>query len=101
MKGKQQKSRQIKRRNRPAVSFREAVLFWKGKNKVQEQRGLQQPRSNIAPVNRPVKRIQLAAVVKGVKGKRDQAENVEMSRARSSPAAEQHIQPDSKVNQPY
>src|ERR1700733_2614396 len=62
-----------------------------------QQRGLQEERDNIGPIDRVVKRIQLAGVMKAVKNERGQAKNVEMNRAWSVPAADEYKQADKNI----
>src|SRR5579862_1376285 len=62
-----------------------------------EKRGLQHPRRFVGPVDDVVERIQLAAVMKAVKNKRDQAENVEMHRSRRIPPARENEESNEQV----
>src|SRR5690348_4174119 len=64
-----------------------------------QQRWLQQQCNHVAPINRPVERVQFAAVVKTIKNKRNQAENVEVNRTRRVPSSHKNKQSDKKVKQ--
>ena len=54
------------------------ALLREGQDKMQEQGRLQQPGRDVAPVNRPVKIVQFAGELEGVKDERNQAEDIEM-----------------------
>ncbi len=75
------------------------AFFREGQNKVQEQSRLQQPGHHVAPVDNPVKIVQLAGELEGVEDERDQAENVEMGGTRGRPSAQQHIEPNAQIDQ--
>ncbi len=49
-----------------------------GQDEMQKQSRLQQPGGNVAPIDRPVKLVQLSGELEGVKDERNQAENIEM-----------------------
>ena len=66
---------------------------------MEEQRRLQRSGQNPAPVDSPVKAVQLAGVVKRVKNKRGQAKDVKMSRTRSGPPPEQDVESDGEIDQ--
>ena len=66
---------------------------------MQKQCRLQYPRSDIAPQDNGVKKIELAGVVKGIKDCGNQAEDVEMGGFRGSPAPEQNVNADPQVDQ--
>src|SRR5262249_27756279 len=76
-----------------------AAALRKHQSEVDEQRRLIQQGCDVGPVDNPVKRIQLAAVVKAVKNERDKAEDVEMNGARSVPAAREDEKADKKVQE--
>src|ERR1700730_11075958 len=56
-------SRQIERRNRPAMLADELPPFRKGQHEVQEERRLQQPRDLIGPEDTPVESVEFTDVV--------------------------------------
>ena len=66
---------------------------------MQEQRRLQHPGDDVAPVDRPVEVVQLAGVLERIRDERDQAENVEMRGAWRRPAAQQNVNTDAQINQ--
>ena len=68
---------------------------------MQEQRGLQDPRSYVEPINGPVEQIQLARVSEGVKDKRGQAEYIEVARVAGRPAAEKDEGADQEIEQSH
>ncbi len=97
--GQQHASRDIDRGNHPAMLADEVALLREGQNKMQKQSRLQQPRHHIAPVDRPVKFVQLSAELEGVENERNQAENVEVGRTGRRPAAQQDVKPDAEIDQ--
>src|ERR1700730_2466939 len=76
-----------------------ASALWKHEREVHQQSGLQQQRNDVAPIDGPVKRIQLAAVMEAVEHKRDQAKNVEMNGSRCVPAAKKNKKADEEIEQ--
>src|SRR5690348_18092982 len=66
---------------------------------MQQQSRHKQPRYHFRPINLPVKRIQLSAVVKRPKDERSQAENVEVRGAGGVPAANENEQADEEIQQ--
>ena len=70
-----------------------------GQDEMQKQSRLQQPGGNVAPIDRPVKLVQLSGELEGVKDERNQAENIEMRGTRRRPAPQQNIKPDAQVDQ--
>ena len=64
---------------------------------MQKERGLQYPRGNVDPINRPVKQVQLAGVGKSVKSKRRQAEDIKMAGFARRPAPEEDKRTDEEV----
>ena len=76
-------------------------LLWKGQDKMQKQRGLEQAGDDIAPVNAPIESVEFSGVVERIKNKRSQTENIKMQRTGRSPAPQQHIQADSKIDCRY
>ncbi len=99
MDSQQQCSGNINRRNDPAMPADKAALLRESQDKMQEQGRLQQPGGNVAPVDRPVKLVQLSGEFEGVKDERDQAKNIEMGRTRRRPAPQQNIKPDAEIDQ--
>ncbi len=65
---------------------------------MQKQGRLQDSGGDVAPINGPVEVVQLAGVLEGIGNERYQAENIEVGGSRRSPAAQQHVKPDAKVN---
>src|SRR5262249_55525220 len=88
--GQQQQTRCVEQGNQPRMPTNTQVLLRKLEHEVQQQYGLQHVRENIAPVNRPVKRVQLSAEMEGVKYERNQAKNVEVRRSRGGPSPTKH-----------
>ena len=95
----QQHPRDINRRDDPAMLADKAALLRESQDKMQEQRRLQQPGRNVAPVDGPVKLVQLSGELEGVKDERNQAENIEVRGTRRRPAPQQNIEPDAQVDQ--
>ncbi len=81
---------QVDQAEQPAAARDEAALtgavLREGEREVQKERRLQRARDDGAPVDRPVKGVQLAGVLEGVEDERCEAEDVEVRgvRARSS-----------------
>src|SRR5277367_5795799 len=90
--------RQVSGGDQPAAN---APAFRKSQGKVQEERGLQGAGNDVAPEDDLIERVELAGVFEGVKRKRRQAENVEMGRVGRSPAPEEDIESDSKIDECY
>src|ERR1700730_1621909 len=76
-----------------------AALLREGQNEMQEQSGLQKPGRDVAPVDSPVKLVQLSSELEGVENERDQAEDIEMRGARCRPAPQQNVKPDAQIDQ--
>ncbi len=68
---------------------------------MQEERGLQDPRGNVEPINRPVKQVQLAGVSKGVKDKGRQAKDIKVAGFARRPAPEKDEGADEEVEQAH
>ncbi len=85
--------------NDPAILADKGALLREGQDEMQEQCGLKQPCRNVAPVDNPVKLVQLSGELEGVKDERDQAENIEMRGTRRRPASQQNIKPDPQIDQ--
>src|ERR1700679_2676851 len=66
---------------------------------MQKQRRLQRLSQDLAPVDCPVKCIELAGVIERIQDKRGQAKDVKVGCPRSRPPPEENIEPDRQVNQ--
>ena len=64
-----------------------------------EQRGLQENRNHVPPIDSPVKRIQLSGVMKTEQNEGDEAENIEVNGARRIPPAHKNKKTDEKIKQ--
>src|SRR6185312_5397888 len=62
-------SRQIGKGNSPGMVCQQLTGLWESQRKMQEQCRLQQPRDNARPVDRLVKRVQLARVMERIQNK--------------------------------
>src|SRR6185312_2439179 len=89
----------INRRNDPAMLAHKVALLREGQDEMQKQSRLQQPRGDVAPIDRPVKLVQLSGELEGVKDERNQTENIEMRGTRRRPASQQNIKADAQVDQ--
>ncbi len=63
------------------------AFFREGEDEVEKQGRLQHSGSDVAPINRPVEIVKLAGVFERIGNEGDEAENVEVGRAGSGPAA--------------
>jgi len=75
------------------------TLLREGEREVQEQGRLECLGDDVAPVDDPVQIVELAGVVEGVQRERYEAEDVEVHRARSGPAAEEDVETDGQVDE--
>src|ERR1700691_2467653 len=75
------------------------AFLGKDENEMQEKSRLQHSGTDVAPVDCPVEIVQLAGVLEGIGNERDEAENVEVRRAGSSPAAQQNVESNAEVNE--
>src|SRR6202022_4698627 len=83
----------------PRMLADKAAFLREGQDEMQEQRGLEQPGRNVAPVDGPVKLVQFSAEFEGVENERDQAEHIEVRGTRRRPASQQDIKADAQVDQ--
>jgi len=85
--------------NEPATANALEPFFGEAQGEMQQERRLQRLRQRIQPENSPVQQIQLASELKGVPGKRNQAEEIEVGGARSGPAPQEHIQSHGQIDE--
>src|SRR6185437_7671627 len=83
-------------KDRP-TSLRGGPTLRKYHCEMQQQRGLQQSGYDGSPINFPVKRGELARILKRVKDKGDQTKNVEVYRACGVPTTGKNEESDKKV----
>ena len=74
--------------------------FRENQRKMQQQRGGQQTSDHTRPVHFEVEGVQFSTVLEGVENERDQAEDIEVNRARGVPSADENEQPDEQVKEP-
>src|ERR1700740_391286 len=91
--GKRDRIRKGQFRPDPSAAFR------KHEREMHQQSGLQKQRHYVGPVNRFIKRIQLAAVMEAIKNERNKAENIEMNGPGRVPAARKNKKPDEEIKQ--
>ena len=75
------------------------AFFRKSEDEVEKQGWLQNSGGDVAPINDPVEIVQLAGVLERIGNERDDAENVEMRRPGSGPAAQQDVESDAEIDQ--
>src|ERR1035441_2163637 len=105
-KSEQCDARRVDDRQQPAAAERFEPFLRAAEGEGQNKGRLQSLGHYVGPENDLVERvpgtarIQLARVLEGVPRERDQAEQIKMSGARSTPAAEQDVETDNEVNEP-
>src|SRR5260370_6435123 len=87
---RQQFRRRTNRRFRPPRKYQ---------RKVEKQSRCQKPRNNLRPINSPVKRVQLSAVMKRPKNEGYQTKNVKMYSAWRIPAPDENEQADEEIEE--
>ena len=93
----QHDSGQIEKGRQVTALAQQRGTLRKRQTEMQEEGGLQDPRGNVQPINRPVKQVQLAGVSKGVKNKGSQAEDIKMAGFARRPAPEKDKGADQEV----
>ncbi len=66
-----------------------------------KQNGRQEHRPDLAPIDLPIKPVELAGIVKREHYRRHEAKNVKMDRAGRTPAPGEDEESDEKVDQAY
>ena len=94
----QRDARRIQNRKEPASSAILQPLLREADGEMQEQSRLQGSCNDVAPKHCLIDEIQLAGVLQRVQSEGNQAEKIEVERARGGPAAKEHVYADGQVD---
>ena len=98
--GKQRDAGRVDERQKPAAAKFLKPLFWETESEMKKQCRLQGFSQHVRPEDGPVERVECAGVLERIQCERNQAEDVEVSGARSRPAAKEHVDADGQIDEP-
>ena len=89
----------VEQRQKPAAADILEPFLREAEREMQEEGGLQRLGNYVRPEDGPVQRVEMAGVLEGIPREGNQAEEIKVGGALSTPAAEENIEADEQVDE--